>query len=803
MLQDLRHSVRAMIRAKGIVTVLVLSFGLGTGANAAVYGVLGALLLRGPAGVEDPSRLVDIFTSEFSGTAYGQSSYPDYLSIKSIATSLLAIAAIDDAAVENVRLDQSEQSVRIAAVTEDFFPALQMRAHAGRLLGSADALLDPAAVVVSFSLSEHLGGAATVLGKTLTIGDRPYSIVGVTPPRFRGLHTGRECDAWILMTPPASARGDRRLSVVARLASGVSVEDAEEDLRRLSDDLAARHPDTNRGSIIEADAPRRVTPIRYSQLDPAASTQVFLIGLVVGGASTMLLASACLNVGSLLLSWAVARRRDLAIKMAVGATRGRLVRQLLMETLCLSLVGGGLGFLFAVWIGDLVPALFMAEQAESLDTQLDARAVFLTVGVACLAGALFGVAPAFHGTASPAVTALRADAGGISEERGGVRLRAVLVSAQIALSTVLLLSTGLLIVSLRQALAGDVASAVNQVAFVSMELPGRFGDVAGGMAYRSAVLDQLQSIDGIEAAGWTSTLPLGRGNRRVYRIEGVEGVTDTVELDTNVVTDGYLRALALPCIEGRMFDGRDTWLAPPVAIVDELLARRYFGATATGRHLLGADGRLVEIVGVVRSGRYRTLQQSPQPTVYYPATQEYLYRGHAVVRTARDPAVLLDAIGKAAKGGGEGGTILRTSTLETHLSDSLALDRLTTTLVGLCGLIALAISTIGVYGVMTDAVRRRTREIGVRLALGAGRGEVARLVFTQAVQLAAGGLLIGTVAALALSGVARSFVSGMPSLDLLTVAGASAALALVMAVAAILPLRRALRVNPTIALRAE
>jgi hypothetical protein len=244
-------------------------------------------------------------------------------------------------------------------------------------------------------------------------------------------------------------------------------------------------------------------------------------------------------------------------------------------------------------------------------------------------------------------------------------------------------------------------------------------------------------------------------------------------------------------------------LAPPVVIVDELLARRYFGAKAVGRELLSEDGARLEIVGVVRSGTYRTLQASPQPTVYFPSSQDYLWRGHLLIRATRPPATMLTSINRAVLEVGDGAEVLQISTLETYLSEALALDRLTTRLVGLCGLIALAMSTIGVYGVMTDAVQRRTREIGLRMALGAGRTQVVRLVFTEVLSLTAAGLLAGGLATFAMSHAARAFVYGVPSLDVGTVAIVSTALAIVIAVAAVVPLRRALRVNPNIALRTE
>jgi putative ABC transport system permease protein len=818
--QDLRHSLRALGRARATTAVLLLSLALGTGANAAVYGALNALLFSAPAGVGTPSRLVDINTSEFSGTAYGQSSYPDFLSVRSGARSFAAIAAIDDNTVENVRLGDAGQSARIAAVSDAYFAALQMTAHAGRLLAEGDTSPDPPEAVLSLRLAAALGGEAKVLGRPLTIGDRQYTVVGLAPARFQGLRAGRECDVWRLMTAPAAAdalrggkaaRGDRRLSIVARLAAGVSVRDASDELRGIAEDLAARYPASNRGSIFDPEAVRLLTAVPYSRLDRDAQNQTFLIALVAGGASVLLLASACLNVGSLLLSRAVARRLELAVKVALGATRRRLVRQLLTEAVCVSLAGGVLGLLFAIWTAGAIPALFMAEQAELIDTRLDARMILLTIGVACVAGAIFGVTPALHGTSFPPVTALRADAGGVSANQGGGRLRAFLLTGQVALSTILLLGTALLITGLTRALEGALGAAAKRVAIVSIELPGRFGDPVRGVAARRRLLEHVPTLGGVEAVGWASTLPLGRGNKRPFTIQAGPGeATDTVELETNVVSPDYFRALSLPVVEGRLFDDGDTTLAPAVVVVDEIFARRYLGQKAIGRHIFTASGDELAVVGVVRSGRYRTLQQSPQPTVYFPSTQDYLWRGHLIVRTTVDPAALLRPIADVVEEVGGGATIMidgtgkrMASTLDAYLNASLAIDRLTTTLVGVCGIVALVMSTIGVYGVMADAVLRRTKEIGLRVALGAGRLQVVRLVSAEALGLAAGGLAAGTLAAVAVSSIARAFVDGVPALEMVTLAAVGVTLTTVTALASIVPLRRALRVHPNIALRAE
>jgi putative ABC transport system permease protein len=804
MLEDLRHAVRALTRAPGTAAVLLLSLALGAGVNASVYGVLDALLLRGPASVRDPSRLVNIYTSEFSAAPFGPSSYPDYLSVKSGASTIAAAAAFDDSTEENVGVGESSQSARIGRVSDGFFNLLQLDVHAGRVMALDDVSGSREEAVVSFALAKQLGGADAVLGKTLTLGENLYSIVGVAPARFRGLRAGRECDVWIPMRAVDARRGDRRLWMVARLAPDATVEEADAELGRMSDALARDHPDTNRGRIGQPDSPRRLKAVRYSQLDPGASRQVLLIGLVIGGASVLLLGSACLNLGSLLLSRAAARRHEFAVKMALGAARRRLVRQLFLEACCLSLAGGMLGLLFAIWTAGAIPALFMAEQAALLDTRLDPRVMLMTVAVSCLAAACFGIAPAFQGTAATAVTALRADAGGVSVQHGGARLRALLVGGQVALSAVLLLAAGLLVQSLTRALEGDLAATVRRVAFATMEMPGRFGDPVRGIAYRNRVFQRVAGVHGVAAVGWANTLPLARGNTRQFQIGGdTAAVVDTVFLETNVVSAGYFSVMALPCIEGRLFEARDSPLAPAVVVVDELLARRYFGASATGRHLTDQNGTEMEIVGVVRSGTFRTLQQAPQPTVYYPSTQEYLWRGYLLVRTAGDPEISLPAVRATIEATGETDTILWMSTLDTYLKESLALDRLTTTLVGVWGLAALAMATIGVYGVMADTVQRQTREIGLRVALGAGRAQVVRLVFMKAAYIAVAGLLAGGAAAYAITRLAQSIVDGIPSLDIATFGAAFAALMIAVVVAAILPLHRALRVNPNIALRAE
>jgi predicted permease len=804
MFEDLRYAARSVMRARGLTAVLVLSLALGTGTNAAVFGVVYALLIRAPAGVHDARSLVSIHTSEFSGAPYGRSSFPDYRAIAA-SPSLEALAAADDTTLVNVRFGSSALQVRVAAVTDGFFVVLGMQPHAGRLLTTADAHSAPQGGIISTALADTLGGIDAVLGQTISIGAEEVAVVGIAPPKFRGLHASRVTDVWVpLASDGTEDRGDRRLELVGRRA--VDLAELTRNLDALARQLAEQHPETNAGTVTDPDAPRRLTAVAYSPIEPGTRSQATMVAAVVVGAVALLLLSACVNAGTLLLSRAMARRRELAVRMALGAGRGRLIRQLLAESLIVSLAGGAAGLLFAYWTTTAIPALFAPEHAERLDTRIDATLILLTVGIAAVAGALFGIAPALQGTGAPATLALRADAGGVSEHPGGTRVRGLLITAQLALSTLLLIGTGLLLSSLAHALKGDFGFAIRDVAILAIQNPGgdcRFFNEVRGARFQRRLAQTLPTTDGISAVGFASTPPLGRGNLRRYAVQAGATLRDRVDLDVNVVSASYFETMGMPLVEGREFDADDGARAERVVIVDELLARRYFGASAAGQHLLDADGEPLRVIGVVRSGRYRTLQESPRPTVYVPLSQEYAACGYLFVRTAGDPAAMLPLIRGKMTAVDAGVTITRASTLEVHLAEALAIDRLTTTLVGLCGIIALLMGAMGVYGVMSDAVLRRTREIGLRMALGAGRTQVAWLVFAEALYLTAAGVFVGIAASLALEQVAGTIVHGLPGIDHVTLTATPAILAVVVVLAAVVPLRRALAVSPTIALRAE
>jgi predicted permease len=803
MFDEVRHAVRGLARAKLATFVIVGSLALGTGANAALYSVLDALLFRPPQGVENPARLVSVFTSQFNGGSYGLSSYPDVRSLESAAGSLESLAAFDDSTVAAVRVDAAIQRVRIARVTSRYFATLGMRPQAGTLEPAAG-IDEREQAVISFSLWTTLA-RPDVIGRPITIAGREYRVAGIAPPGFSGLQLGRPCDVWVPLTEgEAGARGQRGLGVIGRLRAGASVQAAAAEAETLAASLAVQFPESNRGTRSDPDAPRRMHVARYSRIEPTDRRQIALIGLVVLGATVLLLLSACVNAGNLLLARSAARRRELAVQLALGASRGRLVRQALAEAMIVSVGGGLVGLVAARWTTSILPAFFAPEEAAMLDTSVRSGVVAIAIGLSMVAAVLFAIGPARHALRAVDAQVLRADSGAVSDPSSRGVLRAVVVTGQVALSTVLLIAAGLLTQALDTALEGDLSPGGRRVAIALVRMPGALeGDAVRGIAYASAVTDAVRRIDGIREAGWISTLPVGRSNSQTFELDAGPSITERLDVDVNVASAGYFHAMRMPAIEGRLFNAGDGALAAPVVVVNDVLARRYFGGSAVGRRLRADDGSSVEIVGVVRSGRYRTFQEPPQPMVYFPLSQRHQGHMHLVARTASDPDPLLAPVRERLLAIDDGVTIVRTMTFERHLTEALSIDRLTTTAVTGCGLAAIVLATIGLYGVIADAVRRRTPEIALRVALGARRLQILRLVVGEGLHLTVAGACTGVVVALLGGRVAGAFVHAVPPLDPVRLALVPVPLAFVVVLAALLPLRRALKISPGLALRAD
>jgi predicted permease len=518
----------------------------------------------------------------------------------------------------------------------------------------------------------------------------------------------------------------------------------------------------------------------------------------------LVLLIACANVAGLLVSRATARSREMAIRVALGAGRVRLLRQLLTESLILGAAGGCVGLLVALWTADVLPSFFPADQARMLDTSIDARVLAFTAFVSLIGSLLFGTFPALHGTRRETLSALRGDICRLSDGRSGTRLRRALVVAQVALAVVLMVSASLLARSLSNALRADLGFGTREAVLASVELPlTDFSPAQGSVFYQSA-LERVRALPGVEAASLVRTLPLSGGPRRRFNPEGYQPQPgEDAELHFNIVAPGYFETMQMPVRAGRTFDDRDRGDSEPVAIVNETFARRYFVSDAVGRHVTDSSGRTMRIVGVVKSGTYLTVQEPQQPHVYYPLSQSYSPRMTMVARTARSAGPQTDGVRRVLRDVNPGVAVFRSTTLRAHVDEALTGDRLTATLVGVCAAMALALAVIGIYGVLAYAVVRRTREIGLRIALGASRLQVVRLIVGEGIALTLAGLTVGVIATAGSSRLLATMLYGVSPTDVWTYAAAPSLFALVAAVAASVPARRALRVDPIAALREE
>jgi predicted permease len=797
---DVRYSLRALRRAKASTIVLLVSLAVGTGANAVLYSGMAGFLFRPPAGVADSGRLVTVATSQFNGATYGLSSYPDFLSLKA-APAFQSLAAFDDSTVNDVDLDGWPQRVRVVKATDNFFDVLG--------LASTGGAVDPAdhrpRAAISYSLWQLSGAASDVIGRALRVGGREFVVAAVLPRGFRGLRLGRACDVWVpLDTTTRVGRGDRWLSIVGRLAGGEEIARARAQADSIANQLAERYPRTNRGTRANRNDPRRMTVDPYSRLEPSTRTQLILLATIVLGATALLLVGACVNTASLLAARSAARRRELAVKMALGASRRGLVRQALVESLLVAIGGVALGLLLAYWTSGALPSLLAPDDIEMLDTNLDLATVTIAIGASFVAGAIFAIGPARHALTTPDAEALRADAGGISTESGGTFLRSTIVIGQVALSTILLICAGVLGRALLVALNGSFGPVATGIAIARVKMPAAdAGKVIRGIHFRADVLENIAKVPGVRSVSWVSVLPVQRNPTQRFEVETGPGLVEIADVETNVVSGGYFDGMRLPIVDGRGFTPDDSALADPVVIVNDVLALRYFGRQSRGRTLTAGDGTQYTVVGVALSRRYRTFQEAPQAMVYFPVSQHDQRVMHLMVRTADRADALLPLLRNRLLETDPGAEVLWTMTLEDHLAHALAIDRVMTTVVSACGLMALCLAIIGVYGVVADTVRRRTAEIGLRIALGAARHNVVGLVIGEGISLTAAGVLAGAGLAIVLARVLSTFVYGVPSLDAISVVMVLGTLVLVVLGGAFLPTWRALRISPTVALRAE
>ena len=800
-LQDLRFSLRALRRRPGFAAVAVSTLALGIGANSAIFSVVDAVLVR-PLPYQEPERLVSVYHANPSqGVWDGNFSPPDLDDASSGLRRLSGVGAyffMPGQSGVNLRGLGAPARLWASSVSAGFFPTLGVDAAVGRTLLPAENVAgrDRVAVISDRLWRSRFGGDRTVIGRKLSLDGEPFEVVGVMPPSFA--FPSPEVDVWQPLSligedDIPTLRGLRWLSVIGRLAPGATVEGARAELDQRLASLAAAHRDTNEGW----DRAAVVTLQRDLVGDVAPVLRV------VFAAVGFVLLIACTNLVNLLLARGTSRLQELAIRSALGAERRRLVRQLLTEGLALSLLGGVCGLALGVGGVRLLVRLAGDQLPRAGEIHPDLRLIGFTFGVAVVAALLFGLLPALRWSRSAGAAALREGSRGAVGGGERERLRGLLVVAETALAVLLMIGAGLLLNSLWRLSRVDPGFRAANVLSLGVTFASDLPDPGELHRRRDAVLERLRQLPGVVAVGGSKTMPL-QGQSEPYDF-ALPARPDERILPAGgafIVTPGYFRALGIPLLRGREFAAGESREQPTV-IVNAALARQLWGtADAVGKTVLFGD-RPVEVVGVVGDVRTQGLGAAAPAALYVGAYMAARSNLKIFVRTAGDPAALAGAVRAAIHQVEPDLPVFDVAPLAQVVSRSLLQPRLFATLLGLFSALALVLTVVGLYGVVSFAVAQRTREIAVRMALGAERGAVLRMVLKRVASLSGAGLAIGLVAALALARVLAGQLFGVSARDPLTFGTVAVALALAALLAGYVPARRAVGVAPAHSLRGE
>jgi len=822
MFQDLRFGVRMLLKHKGFTLIAVLTLGLGIGANTAIFSLASAMLLR-PLPVPQPEQVVAIGRGDGMADPL---SYPDFLELRARNTVFAGLAAHT---LTGLSFSDGDRSAMIAGelVSANYFDVLGVRPALGRSFSPEEDRTPgahPVAVVTHRFWQKHLAGDSNVIGKTILLNRQRFTIIGVTPAGFTGAITPFAADVWMpaMMLPQMmpnfaaslSRRRDELFSGLGRLEPSITLAQAEAEVETINRQFDLADPPPNSSQQADFIASRtlklsHVQGISIPHFRRMAKVGTALLFAVVG---TVLLI-ACANVANLLLSRAAARRKEIAVRLALGAGRWRLVRQLLTESALLALLGAAVGLLFAFWINRALMAFeppLPGSWNFNLDLRLDATALVFTLALSLATALAFGLVPALQAS-KPNLAAALKDEMGAEGRRVWRRLRWLnprnaLVVAQVAVSLVLLISAGLFIRSLQYAQRIDPGFEIKNRLTLEINLEMQGYDETKGKAFARQVVERLAALPGVESASAVNALPLGvRGEAAPVFVEGREIPAEGREqyVEDQIVGHDYLHTMGTRLLSGRDFTALDAAGAPRVAIINQAMARRFFpGEEAIGKRFrVGApDSTPWEVVGIAGNVMFR-LDEEPRPAMYRPLAQQRVRWITLVAHTAGDSKSLLAGFRREIQALDATLAAQEIKTLEEVVAFSLWPARMAAGLLSVFSLLGLLLASIGIYGVMSYAVAQRTREIGVRMALGAQSSDVLRLVLRQGVALALIGATIGLGLALAATRLLTGLLYGVKAADPLTFGFVSLLLVGVAVVACYLPARRATKVDPLVALR--
>jgi putative ABC transport system permease protein len=806
--QDLRYGLQMMIKNPGFTAVAALTLALGVGANTAIFTVVNAVLLQ-PLPFHEPERLVRVWRSsaEEDRTAL---SFPDFADIRAQQTVFERMAAWRNG---DCTLTGQGDPVNLSGVvvTAELFPLLGVAPQLGRSFTPEEDRAGNRVVILSHSLWQNRFNAdPNVAGKTVTINGQSYNVAGVMPAEFKFPIQNDPVDLWVSLAADAEGRapfithrGRLSFSVIGRLKPNVTAPQAEAALRGIVDNLARQH--TESSDFVSA----RVLPFHQEVV-----RDVRLGLLLMFGAVGCVLLIACANVANLLLQRATTRRKEIAIRAALGAGRWRIFRQLLTESLLFAIGGGVIGWLLAVWLTKLLISLAPKGLPRAPESGLDARVLGFAVMVSLATGVIFGIAPALQAAKTDLNEALKDGAKGGGGARSN-RFRNVLVVVEVALTLTLLVCSGLLLNSFLRLQRVDPGFDAHNVLTFRIDLPAsRYSQLTQVAPFYQQLISRLETVPGVKSVSAISHLPLSsyRGMTQ-FSIEGIGTPPDTPNpyyTDFRSVTPGYFKTIGMQLIKGRDFTPRDELRSTQVAIINETLARRYFpNQDPLGKRIrpgIGIDDRgwlMREIVGVVSDSKHVSLREEPPPYIYLPHGQFPRHGMTLVVSAANDPKALIGVAQKEAHALDSELPVFNIRTLDQYMTSSVAEPKFSALLLGLFAGLALILSCIGLYGVMSYVVAQRTRELGIRMAMGAQTRDVLKLVVRQGMGLTLLGAAIGVAVAVALTRMMKSWLFDVSPTDPLTFAVAALLLIVVALLSCWIPARRATKVDPITALRFE
>ncbi|MFZ0430321.1 MAG: ABC transporter permease [Acidobacteriota bacterium] len=809
LLQDFRYGLRMLLKRPGFTAVAVGTLALGIGATSTIFSWIDSTLLNPIPGLSDTGNLVTVMRGTISEHPTPPFSFPDYVDLRTRNQAFSGLLAYHD---DFMSLTGRQKPERIygALTSANYFAVLGVEPALGRGFQPQDEAKPGGApiVVISYALwQNHFASDPAAIGRTLEINRHGYTIIGVAPRRFQGCKTGLRTDVWIPLVMEREVwgsnnleeRGTFWLNVLGSLRPGVTSEQATGELNLLMQHIADDTPSIERG-------PSQIT------LDPlwrspfGANVYLFRTLPLLLGLAAVLLLLACTNVASLLLVRLVPRRREIALRLSLGASRGRLVRQLMVESLLIALAGGAAAILLTTWTARLFASFFPPTSLPLvLNGHVSQSVMLVTLGVALLAAVTFGTLPALRTSSLAPIAVLKEDGGRTAGGLHRSRLSRAMVAGQIALSLLLLITAGLFLRSFLNEQRSDPGFDPNQVLVASYDLGPVGYSRDEGIAFDQTLLARLEELPGVRSATLADFSPLSFTvhSDPVQPEDYVPQLHESLEVDRAVVSPEYFRTLRTELVSGRDFTIHDDSESQPVVIVNQEFCRRYWpGQDPIGKRIT-RYGRTLTVVGVARNAKYRLLRYAEAPAIFVPLYQNYYSQLTIHLRVEGDPEAFAPAVARTVARIDSHLPLFGVTTLEDSMQFGSIFERLAATLVGSFGLLAVLLAGVGIYGVVAFATRQRSQEIGIRMALGARRGDVLMMVFRQGLELALVGVGIGIAGALVLTRFLANLLYGVQPTDPLTFIAVSLLLIAVALLACYVPARRAASVDPMTALHYE